>query len=507
MHSTDLFVFLAAYTLTTFAVLVFESLQRRTWTNAIALLTALTALVATAVLGVYVEPGHSPSEVFLEIAREHRLRHMVAGVMGAAAAAAWVGRLVAMDLSRSIAGESGPRKTLAPRTSLGLQLIDQLILTASIAGVVGTGGLLLWNSLFDVAVKAGSRTKAFAPQFAIDEIAEISYLPVQVAVGDSGELYVNYFWAENNATHGGGIIKLTEDPDTGSFSQETVARSDVLFRALGLAVKDGDLYVSRSGYHAEATAGKLTYVDSGAVTQLKDLNGDGYFEYYHDILTGLPGGRGPDIQHQNNGLAFAPDGSLYVLNGFASLGLDEHPWGGALLKLSPDFEDVKVFTTGFRNPFGIVVTPDGEVFVTDNDVEENPGDELNHMIEGEHYGHPFVIPNQAGIDPVGFREPIFLGSLQANLVGMAYTDSPRLPDPFRDCFYIADLSSDEIIRVKLEPDGETFKVIAAEPFASIPSPLDVAIAKDGTIYVVARFERKIFRIRQRGSSETRRGAS
>jgi glucose/arabinose dehydrogenase len=384
--------------------------------------------------------------------------------------------------------------------------MEQIVIAASIIGVAGSAGLLLWNTVSDLSVK--SPTEAFARQFVIDPIAEIPFLPTCLAVDDSGNVFVSYFWTKHNATHGGGIIRLTEDSETGSFEQVTVAKSDLLFRSTGLAVNDGNLYVSRSGYHARAEAGKLFYEDSGAVTQLMDLNGDGYFEYYHDILTGIPGARGPHLQHQNNGIAFAPDGSLFVTNGVAGIGLDEHPLAGALLKLSPDFEKVEVFATGFRNPFGITIAKDGEVFLTDNDVEENPGDELNHVIAGEHYGHPFVYPNHPGKDSVGFREPILLGHApQSNYVGIAYTDSPMLPDEFRDSFYIADLTMDEVVRVRVEPDGDTYQVTEFQPFASIPAPIDIAIAEDGTIYVASRYHQKIFRIRHRDSIRRQGDAS
>ena len=95
------------------------------------------------------------------------------------------------------------------------------------------------------------------------------------------------------------------------------------------------------------------------MTQLRDIDGDGYFEFAHDIVTGLPGSRGPETMHQNNGIAFAEDGSLFIA--CASSGdrtLDEHPWGGTVLRVSPDFATTEVFARGFRNPFGIAFGPD-----------------------------------------------------------------------------------------------------------------------------------------------------
>jgi glucose/arabinose dehydrogenase len=199
--------------------------------------------------------------------------------------------------------------------------------------------------------------------------------------------------------------------------------------------------------------------------------------------------------HQNNGIAFAPDGSLFVTS--ASAGnrtLGGHPWEGVVLRVSADFKQTEVFSQGFRNPFGILIGPDNEVFATDNDVDANPGDEINHVIREAHYGHPYVVPNEPEVVPVGFRDPIFVGGVESNLLGMAYTNSKHLPDDFRDRIYVTDFMQNEIRRLKLEKSGDTYKVVAEEPFATISSPIDVAASPSGELFVVSRNTRNIYRI-------------
>lgn len=481
MRSDDLLVFLAGYAAATLALLILGSFYRKTWLNVIGLATALIAVVAMTVLGSYLEPGRSTLDLLAEMVSDRSPRHLVSAAIGAAAAGPWLARVFI---------PTGSRHSRRP------ELLEQLVIVASIAGVVGGAGLMLWDAIFDI--KKASSARVLAPEFTIDEIAAFEFYPTRVAVDDDGGVYVSYFWSRENATHGGAIVKLVEDPETGTFTTKTVANHDILFRAIGLAFKDGDLYVSRSGYDAKADSGRITYADAAAVTQLKDLNGDGYFEYYDDILTGMPGGRGPHIQHQNNGIVFGLDGSLYVTIGVASIGIDEHPWGGALLKLSPDFEKAEVFATGFRNSFGIAVNDVDEVFLTDNDSEENAGDELDHVIKGEHYGHPFYYPNHPGKTPVGFRDEIMIArGTPHNYVGMAYTNSPGLPEKFRDCLYIANISGNELVRVRVAPAGDSYEVTEFERFASIPTALDVAITRDGTMYVISRYDQKLFRIRLR----------
>jgi len=234
---------------------------------------------------------------------------------------------------------------------------------------------------------------------------------------------------------------------------------------------------------------------------LKDLDNDGYFEYAKDVVTGLPGARGPDTMQQNNGIAFAPDGSLFLTSGCAAnRALDEHPWGGAVLRVSPDFTQTEIFASGFRNPFGIVIGPDDEVFATDNDIDENPGDELNHVVRGAHYGHPYVVPNEASVEASGFHSPIFLSERESNFLGMVYATSPALPEPYRNCLYLADYMQHKILRLTLERDGDTYKVTGVYPFASLMYPTDIAATPSGEFFVISHETQNVYRIRLKSAA-------
>ncbi len=295
---------------------------------------------------------------------------------------------------------------------------------------------------------------------------------------------------------GGGIVELTRDAATGKYQKRIVADSPLLMRCYGLVARDDELFVSRSGISATATRGAIAYQNTGAVTRLRDVDGDGYFEFADDIVTGLPGARGPDTMQQNNGICFATDGTLYVTTASAAnRALTGHPWEGAVLRVSSDLGEPEVIASGFRNPFGIVIGPDGELFVTDNDIDENPGDELNHIVPGAHYGHPYVVPNEPTAESSGFRDPILVGEHEWNFLGITYATSPSLSDDYRDCLYVADFMQHAIWRIKLERSGDTYKVSDVDKYASVSSPIDIAVTNSGEFFVISRNTKNLYRIR------------
>lgn len=114
------------------------------------------------------------------------------------------------------------------------------------------------------------------------------------------------------------------------------------------------------------------------------------------VITGLPGGG----YHNGGGVAFGPDGNLYVSNGErhdTDLAQDPDALGGKVYRFTPDgdvpaenpFGDSPVWSLGHRNPFGLAVDPlTGEVFVTENGPEAF--DEINRVQPGANYGWPIV---------------------------------------------------------------------------------------------------------------------
>jgi len=312
--------------------------------------------------------------------------------------------------------------------------------------------------------------------------------PVQIAISPAGDLYATAY--SGVANQYGIVLRLVQDTNTGKVKETIVARH--LNRPHGLAFWDGELYVSRSGQYARANDGQLVHENTGAITRLRDTDGDGIMDYYDDIIAGLPGAQGPDELHQNNGIAFSDTGELYITSGAHSdRGPTTHPYEGTLLRARADGSELSVFAKGFRNPFDVVVTAGGEVFCTDNDANDRRnGDEFNHVIEGQHYGFPYADGQHD--HPEGTVAPLLVAH-PGTLQGIAYTDAETLPAEYRDCFYTVSYGNGEIWRIRLAGESGNYTAEKAV-FARIPNALDIAIDDNGTIYVSSFESRKIYRI-------------
>jgi glucose/arabinose dehydrogenase len=485
MKPLDLCVFLTGYTLTVGFAAVADLLRRRRAAALLNVIVALIAIAVTTVVGFYVEPGTSYVQLLMGLIRERDFSAAASIALGVAAGLTWVARLTDPVDTDGNTPRRGIAHTLTP-----------MILALSIVGVVLSAQAFIWKSI--LGLQRDPIARVHVPGFVIEKIADLDFLPIRIAADEGGNVYVSYDYFESWGTIGGAIVQLSRETGTGDYRKKIVADSTLLMRSYGLAARDGSLFVSRTGICSSAMQGNISYQSTGAVTQLRDLDGDGYFEYAHDLLAELPGARGPDTMQQNNAIAFAPDGSLFIANACAAnRAMDDHPWAGTVLRISPDFTRTEVFAKGFRNPFGMLIGPDDELFVTDNDIDENPGDELNHVIQGNHYGHPFVVPNEPGVAASGFCEPIHVGELESNYLGMAYVTSNELPEAYRNCIYLADYMQNRIWRLRLARAGETYRVAAIEPFASLSTPVDVAAGPQGDLFVISRRTQNVYRIAYR----------
>ena len=291
--------------------------------------------------------------------------------------------------------------------------------------------------------------------------------PTSLAFGPDGRLYV--------AELTGDVIALADRDGDGTAEARTVFASN-LNVPLGLAFYESDLYVGRRG----------------GVVRVRDADGDGVADATTVILDGLPASR-----HQTDGIAFSPDGRMYVGQGSTSdrgeTGLV--PLEASILVAERDGSGLRAFASGTRNPYDLAFYPGtDQLFATDNgrDVPASGvPDELNLMVEGGNYGWPDCWGTGQGANCAGTLSPVAEFQERSSVDGLTFYTGDLFPE-WRNNAFVAlygALSGDpdigrKVQRVELTLAADGIWRGAVFDFASgFDRPLDVTTGLDGALYV------------------------
>ncbi len=313
----------------------------------------------------------------------------------------------------------------------------------------------------------------------------------------------------------GGIITRLVDTDGDGYAEQAEVVFDdpheELIHTVGMAFQPG--------------TGTLYVSDSGRVSTVTDEDDDGALDTVTPVVEGLPSLK--YVFHSNNGIAFGPDGKIYVGIGSSTDHgpASDNPLEGSIVRFDADGSNLEVFASGFRNPYDLLFTPGGDLFAGDNapDVLDStlrymPPEELNHVRQGEHYGFPGtygkLIP--AGDTSQPALVEFFPSSVTA---GMAFYDANQFPPAYRGGIFVAQngtglgsmvtrhmLNGFAIVFVDLEklPDGSYSgdrKVFVQFNRAVDPAirPIDVTVGPDGALYVTQLESGDIYRIAYTGA--------
>jgi hypothetical protein len=284
-------------------------------------------------------------------------------------------------------------------------------------------------------------------------------------------------------------------------AQRTVQLASGLQRPVGVAYKDGRLYVS--------AVSRILRFDG--IEQRLDNPPEAVI-----VTDQLPA----ETHHGWKFIAFAPDGKLHVPVGApCNICEPDSARYANIMRMNEDGSGLEVFAKGVRNTVGFDWHPQTkELWFTDNGRDllgdDLPPDELNHAPRaGMHFGYPYCHGGDLPDPQLGakracaeFTAPAQKLAPHAASLGMRFYTGKMFPPEYRNQVFIAEHGSwnrskkigYRISLVRLQ-DG---KAVAYEPFASgwlqveraWGRPADVLQLPDGSLLVADDQADAIYRI-------------
>ena len=153
---------------------------------------------------------------------------------------------------------------------------------------------------------------------------------------------------------------------------------------------------------------RLIIAQKPELTELQDLNKDGFFETYRTLSDNFLYTK--NYHEYHHGPAKGKDGNYYTMTNLAhDKGRKIYKADGAymgsqggfrgwILQTTPEGVTTP-FASGVRSPAGLATTPDGQLYYTENQGEYNGTSKLHLIKKGAYYGHPSSLTDLPGMNP------------------------------------------------------------------------------------------------------------
>jgi glucose/arabinose dehydrogenase len=256
-----------------------------------------------------------------------------------------------------------------------------------------------------------------------------------------------------------------------------------LWEGLGLKVYKNDIFVLQRG-----ELSRLSDVDGDGVCDRIDVVADGWglSTNYHEFAYGLPVDEAGTFFFSLN-VGFG-DPKWWAGKSFA-------PYRGWIMQATRDGV-VTPYACGFRSPCGISISPQNEMFVTDNQGDWEPVCPLYHVHRNKFYGHPASLkwteeylsthtePSDT-IPPSRSREApsLWIPYKWVRSAGnCAWDQSLGEFGPFEDQMFIAELTNGMVVRTSLEKVRGEYQGAVFLFRQKIGSVVRIAFATGGTLF-------------------------
>ncbi len=273
----------------------------------------------------------------------------------------------------------------------------------------------------------------------------------------------------------GDRIRMLTDSDGDGRLDHWSTFAEGFRHAMNLLVReDGAVYVvTRQGVVL------LCDTDNDGVADKQDqiLRLETKDDYPHNGLSGVAlQATGPSLLvglGENHGMP-------YRLIGTDGTELSGKNGAGSIFQCSLEGRDLRRLATGFWNPFGLCVVPDGRIFAVDNDPDAMPYCRLVQVVWDGDYGFKYQY-GRAGTHPLQAWNGELPGTLPM-ICGVG--EAPTAVLPYAGALWVASWGDHRIERYRLIPRGVS---VGAERDVIVQGdadfrPTGMAVAPDGSLY-------------------------
>jgi glucose/arabinose dehydrogenase len=318
-----------------------------------------------------------------------------------------------------------------------------------------------------------------------------------LAVDPAGTLLVS-------VPRNGRVLALPDDDGDGRADRSIVV-ADGLQLPHGLAFHEGALYVAETGRVLRFRYDPATRRTTGAAAV---------------VVPDLP----PRGTHWTRTIAFGPGGHLYVSVGSSCNDCEESdPRRAAILRYAADGSGESRFATGLRNAVGLAFRPGtDELWATVNGRDwlgdDRPSEYVTRVMPGAFYGWPYCHWDPAGLfpdpdlgSPARCRQvarPSLLYQAHTAPLGLAFYTGTQFPAEYRGSLFVALHGSwnrpvpvgYKVIRILLDggaPRALDFATGWLSGSRGWGRPVDLAVGRDGSLFLSDDLQGLVYRIRYR----------